>query len=339
VLSALVVKGSFFIAVRLWFDAMPNLPGQAAAQLLSALGAAAILLGSVVALRQRRLKLLIAYSTLAQIGYLFLMFALAIDPASARLASGDALAGGILQTITHATAKAAMFMAAGLIYGALGHDRIAGLGGIGRVSPLGVLAFGLAGLALMGVPPGGAALAKDLLLHAAAETGQWWWAWVLHAGGVLTSSYVFLVIVHALAPAEQPVPPRARAPLLAEGAVLALALVALSLGLVPWEAALPLSGSVPSSALDLAALWKLSWPALAGALLAVLLGRWEGPWRLPARGILAAGIAPVRSAALAASGVVERSDTALRHWPAAGLSLLLLAVLFGAAMLAAGRAA
>ena len=52
VLSAVVVKGSFFIVVRLWFDAMPRLPGVAAAQLLAALGAGAIVLGSVVALRQ-----------------------------------------------------------------------------------------------------------------------------------------------------------------------------------------------------------------------------------------------------------------------------------------------
>src|SRR5262249_16493337 len=54
VLSALVVKGSFFIVVRLWFDVMPALPGFAAVQLIAALGAAAIVLGSVVALRQER---------------------------------------------------------------------------------------------------------------------------------------------------------------------------------------------------------------------------------------------------------------------------------------------
>src|ERR1700748_2933170 len=112
VLSGLVVKGSFFIIVRLWFDVMPGLPGFAATQLLAALGGAAIVFGSVVALRQQRLKLLIAYSTLAQIGYLFLMFPLAFG-ASGRLESGGALAGGLLQAVSHATAKAAMFMAAG----------------------------------------------------------------------------------------------------------------------------------------------------------------------------------------------------------------------------------
>jgi multicomponent Na+:H+ antiporter subunit D len=68
VLSGLVVKAPFFIAVRLWFDVMPGLPGLAAAQLLGVLAAAAVLFGSVVALRQARLKLLVAYSTVAQIG-------------------------------------------------------------------------------------------------------------------------------------------------------------------------------------------------------------------------------------------------------------------------------
>ena len=87
VLSALVVKGSFFIVVRLWLGVMPGLPGFSAAQLLAALGAAAIVVGSVVALRQERLKLLIAYSTLAQIGYLFLMFPLSYHAASGPLSS------------------------------------------------------------------------------------------------------------------------------------------------------------------------------------------------------------------------------------------------------------
>ena len=76
VLSALVVKGSFFLIVRLWFDAMPGLMGFASSQMLGTLGAGAVLFGSVLALRQQRLKLLIAYSTIAQIGYLFFIFPL-----------------------------------------------------------------------------------------------------------------------------------------------------------------------------------------------------------------------------------------------------------------------
>ena len=80
VLSGLVVKGSFFLVVRLWFDVLAPLPGVLPGTILAALGSAAILFGSVLALRQARLKLLIAYSTVAQIGYLFLMFPLGHGP-------------------------------------------------------------------------------------------------------------------------------------------------------------------------------------------------------------------------------------------------------------------
>ena len=83
--AALVIKGSWFLAIRLWFDVMPGVVTLPSAQPLGALGAAAILVGNIVALRQARLKLLIAYSTVAQIGYLFLMFPLAFALAGVAL--------------------------------------------------------------------------------------------------------------------------------------------------------------------------------------------------------------------------------------------------------------
>ncbi|MBT1512991.1 NADH-quinone oxidoreductase subunit J [Bradyrhizobium sp. SRL28] len=231
VLSAVVVKGSFFIVVRLWFDVMPGMLGAAGAQLFGALGAAAIVFGSVVALQQQRLKLLIAYSTVAQIGYLFLMFPLALDTA-AQLQGGGALTGGMLQAISHATAKAAMFMAAGLIYATLGHDRIAELGGAARALPMTIFAFALGGVSLIGLPPSGGFLAKWLLLEAAVATGQWWWAIVMLAGGLFTSGYMFIVLSSAVAPSSEPLKLRVAVPRYQEAAALALALTSLLLGLV-----------------------------------------------------------------------------------------------------------
>jgi formate hydrogenlyase subunit 3/multisubunit Na+/H+ antiporter MnhD subunit len=335
VLSALVVKGSFFIVVRLWFDVMPGVPGFAATQLLAGLGAAAILFGSVVALRQERLKLLIAYSTLAQIGYLFLTFPLAFAPASGRLESGAALAGGVLQAISHATAKAAMFMAAGSIYTALGHDRIAMLGGVAPALPVSVLAFAVAGVALIGVPPSGAYLAKELLLGTAFETEQWWWAIVVQAGGIFTSAYVVLVLVHTLAPATGPVTPLVPVPWYQEAAALALALCSLLLGLVAWDAYLPVPHDTLLSPLSLGTLSTAFWPVLAGGVLAILLGRWRDWPRAPLHGRAIAIAAPARRRALALGGIIERTDVILRQWPVAGLSLLLLSTALGASVLAA----
>ena len=148
-----------------------------AGQILGAMGAGAIVLGGVVALRQARLKLLIAYSTVAQIGYLFLIFPLATEPNASR--------AECFQAISHAFAKAAMFMAAGLMAGAIGHDRIADLRGVGRALPVTVFAFGLAALSLVGVPPSGGFFTKCLLLSASFAAGQWWWAAIILAGGLL----------------------------------------------------------------------------------------------------------------------------------------------------------
>jgi len=201
------------------------------AQTLAALGAAAILVGNVVALRQARLKLLIAYSTVAQIGYLFLMFPLAAGLAAAHLDSAAAVNGGLLQAISHATAKAAMFMAAGLIYTTLGHDRIADLRGVARALPMTLVAFALGGASLIGLPPSGGFLAKWLLVSAAIMTAQWWWALVMFVGGLLTSAYVFIVIVRAMAPAPEGWTPKACVPYYQQVAVLALALCSFLLGM------------------------------------------------------------------------------------------------------------
>jgi NADH:ubiquinone oxidoreductase subunit 5 (subunit L)/multisubunit Na+/H+ antiporter MnhA subunit len=298
------------------------------------LGAAAILFGSVVALRQERLKLLVAYSTLAQIGYLFLMFPLAFAAAPGELHRGGALSGGLLQAMSHATAKAAMFMSAGLIYAALGHDRIARLSGIGRALPISVLAFALGGVALIGVPPGGAYLAKKLLLQAAVETEQWWWAVVIQLGGIFTSAYLVLVLVHALAPADKPVTLRAPVPWYQEAAALSLALCSLLLGLVHWEAHLPVPQGTRLSLSVLETLSSALWPILAGGVLAILLGRWGDRLQCrPLHGLSKAIVGLVRHKAVIAGEALARADSILREWLMAGLSLLALAIVLGAAML------
>jgi len=320
VLSALVVKGSWFIVIRLWLDAAPALPGFGAAQLLGALGAAAILFGNVIALRQQRLKLLVAYSTIAQIGYLFLMFPLACDAAGV-LVRGAALEAGVLQALSHATAKAAMFMAAGLLYKAYGHDRIAELTGAGRVMPVTVLAFAIGGLALMGVLPSGAYLAKKLLLDAAGASGQWWWDTVLTVGGFLTASYVVLVVVRGwrAAPSDGAVP--AAVPRSQELAALALALCSFALAWVAISG--PLPASLVKNPLAASELATLAVTLAVGTLVALALGR-EAPF-----GGATGAVRALRGALHWTGVVLERIDYVLRAWPVAGLSLLAITLAFG----------
>ncbi|MGR8918772.1 MAG: complex I subunit 5 family protein [Gammaproteobacteria bacterium] len=193
-LSALVVKASFYVILRLrltvfagWAEPFDGLP--------ALLGGAAILYGSWQALRAERLKMLIAYSTVAQLGYLFLLFPL--------LAVGQlALTAGALQILAHALAKAALFAAAGIALLATGRDSVAGLAALAGRLPLTWFAFGLAGMSLMGLPPSGGFLAKWLLIDAAVEREQWGTIVVVVASGLLAAGYIFRILSCAFRPAE-----------------------------------------------------------------------------------------------------------------------------------------
>lgn len=221
VLAGLLGKASFLVLVRLWFEVVPPSLRPDAGLLLGVLGAAGALWGAVLALRQTRLRRLLAYSSVGQLGYLFLVFP---------LGTGPALAGAVYLVLAHAAAKAALFMAAGSIERACGSDELGALRGLAPRMPLTFLTIGLAGLTLMGLPPSGGFVAKWLLLGASLETGQWWWAIVLVVGGFLAAAYVFRVLRLAFLPAAGAAA-IARAPRGAELPALALALVSLGLGL------------------------------------------------------------------------------------------------------------
>lgn len=219
-LSALVVKAPFYVLLRLWYAPFIGAPA-AVADLLGLLGALAIVWGSIQALRQERLKLLIAYSTVAQIGYLFLLFPLAQTP--------GAVQGVTVFILGHALAKAAMFMAAGNIHQYLGHDRISDLHRVARELPVTLAAFAVGGVCIMGLPPSGNFIGKWLLVEAAFKQGDWGWAVVVVGGGLLSAAYVFRVLGHAFTLDDKPADATS-APAPMAWAAFALALLALTLG-------------------------------------------------------------------------------------------------------------
>jgi len=221
-LSALVVKASFYILLRLWLEVFADL-ATGVETLLGVLGALAVLWGSVQALRQSRLKLLIAYSTVAQIGYLFLAFPLGM---AAGVAAWNGLAFLVL---SHALAKAAMFLAAGNLLRFGGHDRIADLDRVVQRLPLTAAAFAVAGVSIMGLPPSGGFIGKWLLLEAALTQGRWDLAAIMVLGGLLAAGYVFKVLGHAFTQAPVAHEPRV-VPASMEWTALLLALAALLLG-------------------------------------------------------------------------------------------------------------
>jgi len=223
-LSALVVKASFYILLRLWLTIFgPLVGGEGVDTLLGLLGAAAVLWGSFQALRQTRLKLLVAYSTVAQVGYLFLAFPLAAA------AGVTAWSAAVYLALSHALAKAAMFLVAGNLLRFGGHDRIADLDRVVQRLPLTAGAFALASVSIMGLPPSGGFIGKWLLLEAALAQGRWGLVAVMILGGLLAATYVFKVLGHTFTQADVPHEPNL-VPASMEWAALLLALGAVLLG-------------------------------------------------------------------------------------------------------------
>ena len=105
-LSALVVKVALYILIRLWVDVFDLTLTPLSAMLLGTLGAIAVIWGSWQALQAQRLKLMAAYSTVAQIGYLFIFLPLIIVlPEGPK--QNAAFTAFILMAITHGFAKSA----------------------------------------------------------------------------------------------------------------------------------------------------------------------------------------------------------------------------------------
>ena len=224
-LSALVVKAGFYLLARLWLDLFGPLPGAGVVPaLLGALGALAVLWGGLQALRQARLKAMIAYSTVAQLGYLMIALPLAVAGGSA----GGAMHAAVLLAASHAAAKASMFMCAGSLLAAYGHDRIDAMAGFGSRLPITATAFALAALSLVGLPPTGGFVGKFALVEAAVRAGAWWAVAVVLAGSLLSAAFLFHALSRAFAdaPADKA---SAEVPAAPQLAALALALVSVAL--------------------------------------------------------------------------------------------------------------
>lgn len=232
-LSALVVKAGFYLLARLWLDLFGTLPGASVVPaLLGALGACAVLWGGVQALRQTRLKAMIAYSTVAQLGYLMIALPLASGAGGAAAgAAGGAMHAAVLLAASHAAAKASMFMCAGSLLAAYGHDRIDALAGFGARLPITATAFALAALSLVGLPPTGGFVGKFALIEAAVRAGAWWAVAVVLAGSLLAAAFLFHALSRAFVEAPADTAP-ARVPAAPQLAALALALLAVALAAV-----------------------------------------------------------------------------------------------------------
>jgi len=150
------------------------------------LAAAGILYGSIMAMAQTELKRMLAYSSIAQVGYIGLGIGLA-NPLG--------LIGAVLHLMNHAAMKALLFLAAGNFRAVLGHSDIARLdGSTRRRMPWTTAAFAVGALSMIGIPPLAGFFSKWYLALGAVAKKHWIFLAVILLSSLLNAVYFFRVI-------------------------------------------------------------------------------------------------------------------------------------------------
>jgi multicomponent Na+:H+ antiporter subunit D len=140
---------------------------------------------SFVAIFQQNVKRMLAYSSVAQIGYI--LMGIGLDSKTGAMAS-------LLHLFNHALMKAALFMALGCLFYRVASVRLDDLRGIGHRMPWTFAAFVIGGLSLIGVPLTVGFVSKWYLVLAALEKGLWPLAMIVLFGSLLAVMYVWRVV-------------------------------------------------------------------------------------------------------------------------------------------------
>lgn len=197
-LSGVVVKGPLFVLWTLWAELAPLEMYAHAGLGLALAGVLALLWGGWQSLRAPQLKVVVAYSTVAQLGYAMMALGLLLLWNMPRL--HIAL---WLFVLAHGLAKVSMFLAAGEMQETLGSRRVAALKGATQTMPVAMFAFAVAGGSLIGLPPSGGFLAKwELLQPIVQHPERWPWLLAVLAATLLSAAYIFRVVVVAFSGGE-----------------------------------------------------------------------------------------------------------------------------------------
>lgn len=307
VLSGAVVKASILGMIR-FLPLGTALPDWGTA--IAAAGLFAALYGVVIGITQRNPRLVLAYSSVSQMGFIIAIIGMGMLTGDGRAALAAAF-----YAAHHVLVKGALFLSVGVI-AATGSRRLWPM-----LLPAAIIAVGLGGLPLTG-----GALAKfvadELLGDSTAST-------IATLSAIGTTLLMLQFLRHLASTASQDPQAAANAGLVWPW----LATAAVSL-VVPWTLYLTVPRGTLPDPLSAAVLWKALWPVLLGGALAMALWRW---WRsmpeIPKGDIIVALDGGVR-AAVTWGKALQRTDSVLRQWPAATVSLLILTVALGAAVLA-----
>jgi len=187
-LAGTATKVAIYLLVRFFFSVFGvaiDFRALPVTEVLLALSIAAMFIASIIAVFENDLKRMLAYSSVAQIGYITLGIA---------LANQAGLTGGLVHLFNHAVMKTALFLSLGAVFFRLGTVRLDQLAGLGRKMPLTMLAFAVAGFGLVGTPGTAGFISKWYLAIGALDRGWWWLVLLIVASSLIALVYIGRVV-------------------------------------------------------------------------------------------------------------------------------------------------
>lgn len=146
---------------------------------VATIGVVTAVFAASIAITQNDIKKVLAYSTVSQLGYMFLGLGV------------GAFSASVFHVMTHAFFKALLFLGAGsVIHGLSGEQDIRNMGGLRKKMPITAITFLLATLAISGIPPFSGFFSKDEILASACQYNKYFWLLGL-IGSMMTAFYMF----------------------------------------------------------------------------------------------------------------------------------------------------
>ncbi len=185
-----VVKSGIFGIIRVMYSlfGITALIGLQLGFFVAGLVSVTILVASIIAMQQDVLKRRLAYSTISQLGYITL---------GAGLFNMIGLTGGLLHIINHALLKITLFFCAGAIITVTGKKKISDLNGLGKQMPLTMIAFTIAAIGMIGIPPVNGFISKWYLIQGSLESGAPIFVAVLIGSALLNAAYFLPIVIAA----------------------------------------------------------------------------------------------------------------------------------------------
>jgi len=187
-IAATATKVGVYVLLRFFFTVFGihfSFNSMHVGEILMLLAVAAILVASLVAIFQNNVKRMLAYSSVAQIGYIILGIS---------LATSDGVSAGMIHLFNHALIKCALFLALGCIFLRLGSVELKDMHGLARQMPWTMAAFVAGGLSLIGLPLTAGFISKWYLVSAVLTDGYWPLAVLILVSSLLALIYIWRVV-------------------------------------------------------------------------------------------------------------------------------------------------